>query len=287
MALWVKLDVEYASDPKLIDAGPMAELLYVRALCFAKKVNRDGFIEYRQLTRLAVGLPRPGALAVRLVQSGAFVETDNGWQITGWLKHNKTAHRIADETERKRLKSLLGNHKRWHFERSEYDPTCELCNPYNDPHSDPHGDPGKESIEQRSTSTSTSTSTSEEPSSSVVTPLAVVPNRVDDDDFVRTLGLIADARMVGRTPTNPRGYRQAIITEARKLDGDVIRRMLTDGDPPEVVALFVLGYGDSTRDERPMTPSIPWCGTDCPSCDGTAWIDTGNGLAPCPERRTA
>ena len=140
MALHVQLDVEYASDPKIIDAGPMAELLYVRALCFAKKRPDDGRLTRSQLTRFAAGIPSPMRHAAKLVEVGAWVETPDGWQIAAWLKRNKSAERIARDTAAKRLKSLMGNHERWHVKEGKFDPTCELCNP----HSDPRGDPNSE-----------------------------------------------------------------------------------------------------------------------------------------------
>ena len=42
--LFVPLDVEYDSDDKMIEAGPMAELLYVRGMAFAKRTGSDGNI---------------------------------------------------------------------------------------------------------------------------------------------------------------------------------------------------------------------------------------------------
>jgi hypothetical protein len=148
MSLYVKLDVEYAHDPKMIDAGPMAELLYVRALCFAKRSMKDGFIAERQLPAVALGIPAPHKHAATLVEVGAWEKTTGGWNITSWLKRNKSAARIAHEIEARRMKSVMGNHERWHVKESKYDPTCEICNPMGDPCRDPRGDPGEESTEE-------------------------------------------------------------------------------------------------------------------------------------------
>jgi hypothetical protein len=207
------------------------------------------------------------------------------------LKRNKSAAQLAHQKEAQRMKSLMGNHERWHAQAGKYDPTCELCNPhgdpYSDPQSDPNGDPKRREVKRSESEAKRSEVKPSEENSSSSSVLTVVPNRpVDDDDLRKVLDLIADARMKGRRMDNPRAYRQAVIAEARKIDGDLIRRMLNDHVRPEKVALFVLGYGMTTVEDRRADP-IPWCGPDCSSCDGTAWIDTGNGFAPCPERRTA
>lgn len=149
MALYVPLDADYYYDPRMIDAGPMAELLYVRGLCFAKRTEKDGFIAESQLKAIATGIPKPRALADRLVANGAWEKVDDGWQISAWLKRNKSAAQIAHAKEAARLKSLLGNHERWHVKEGKFDPTCEMCNPYHDPRRDPHGEASRDPKQSR------------------------------------------------------------------------------------------------------------------------------------------
>lgn len=117
--------------------------------------------------------------------------------------------------------------------------------------------------------------------------LALVPP-ADDDDFESTLDVIIDARCAGRRIDNPRAYRAKVRAEAIDLDGELIRRMLADGDRPDAVAAFVLRAGFVTEQER-AKPSVPWCGPECPTCDGTAWVTApdGSGLVACPDRRLA
>jgi hypothetical protein len=292
VSLYVPLDTDYYHDPRIIDAGPMAELLYVRSLCLAKRAEKDGFIAASQLRVIGSGLSRPRDLAARLCAVGAWEAQENGWVITAWLKRNKSAAQLAHQKEAQRMKSLMGNHERWHAQAGKYDPTCELCNPHGDPNgdpqSDPHGDPKRKEVKRSESEAKRSEVKPREENSSSSSVLTVVPSPVDDDDDIRkVLDLIAEARTRGRRLDNPRAYRAAIRTNALTEDGELIRRMLKDGDGPATVALFVLGHGAATVAELEETPSIPWCGPDCQSCDGTAWVDVGNGLAPCPERRTA
>lgn len=126
--LFVKLDAEYASDPKLLEAGPLAELLYVRSLCFCKRTLVDGFIRERQLAVIAVGIPSPSKHAAALVEVGAWERVDGGWQVAAWLKRNKSARQIAEEREAKRAASLLANHTQHHVGKGKKpSPRCELC----------------------------------------------------------------------------------------------------------------------------------------------------------------
>lgn len=115
--------------------------------------------------------------------------------------------------------------------------------------------------------------------------LALVP-QPDDDDFQATLEHIVNARCEGRRMDNPRAYRAKVRGEAVDLDGELIRRMLTDGDPPDTVAAFVLRSGFATEAER-SRPAAPWCAPDCPTCGGDAWVTApnGTGLTACPERK--
>lgn len=130
--LYVKLDAEYASDDRLIEAGPLAELLYVRGLCFCKRTMVDGTITRRQLAAVALGIPSPEKHARTLVDVGAWAETDTGWTITAWLKRNKSVEQICAEREAKRAASVLANHTQHHVGPGKKpSPKCELCNAQN------------------------------------------------------------------------------------------------------------------------------------------------------------
>ena len=92
--LFVKLDVDYPDNPKIISAGPMAELLYVRGLCLAKRTLSDGFIDSRQFARM--GIPDADAHAETLVANGLWRSVKNGYRIVGWLERNNSAKRVAE-----------------------------------------------------------------------------------------------------------------------------------------------------------------------------------------------
>lgn len=136
--IFVKLDAEYASDPKLLEAGPLAELLYVRSLCFCKRTMSDGVIRVTQLPVVALGIPSARKLADKLVEVNAWAEVHEpqkdgalrlvAWEIPAWLKRNKSAATIAKEREDRRAASVLANHTQHHVGKGKKPSSkCELC----------------------------------------------------------------------------------------------------------------------------------------------------------------
>ena len=54
-SMFVPLDVNYMRDPRIRRAGPDAELLYLRALAYAKGGETDGFVHDFDLDAIATG----------------------------------------------------------------------------------------------------------------------------------------------------------------------------------------------------------------------------------------
>lgn len=100
--LYVPLDVNYREDPKIIEAGAEAELMYLRSLVLAKKLtDRDGHIHRAHLAGLAAGIESvelgesvPLDISGQLVASGLWVECGDGWLIAAWLKHNPSSEEV-------------------------------------------------------------------------------------------------------------------------------------------------------------------------------------------------
>ena len=128
--LYVPLDVEFATDPKILDAGPLAAYLYVCSLAYCKRSDEAGNIHRAQLRVLALGLPgRPQQYADALVKVGLWAETPEGWQIPSWLKHNLSPDQLEESKARAKAKSELGNHRRHHEQKGVKVSDCSLCYP--------------------------------------------------------------------------------------------------------------------------------------------------------------
>jgi hypothetical protein len=115
--LHVALDVDYADDEAIILAGEKAELLYVRALCTAKKSLSDGFVADAQIARY--GLTGWQQRARRLVDVGLWRRdpTRAGYWILGWtdipcsgLTDHRTAEPAASAQPRPTSRSTTSSH---------------------------------------------------------------------------------------------------------------------------------------------------------------------------------
>jgi hypothetical protein len=138
--LFVPLDVNYADDPKVLEAGVEAELLYVRSLAIAKRIGTDGRIHKMHLIRLTFDMPSvaweghdPLLIAAALVKCGLWIEDADGWRISAWERWNLTASEIEERRRGKARGGAIGNHRRWHEARDVVDPDCEYCTASDDP----------------------------------------------------------------------------------------------------------------------------------------------------------
>ncbi len=123
--LYVPLDVNYADDAKVVDAGPMAELLFVRSLAFAKRDQHDGYIRNGQLGIVAARIPRLAPMVERLIDVGLWERNGDGIYIAAWLKRNLPTDEIS---AKKSSAGAVGNHRRWHLAPGGTpNPECDLC----------------------------------------------------------------------------------------------------------------------------------------------------------------
>jgi len=99
MRLYVKLEVDYPDNPRMIAAGEKAELLYIRALCLAKRTLSDGVIDARQIPRF--GLAGWKARADKLVEVGLWEATEQGFLIIGWADRHAAAEEIRQLSEQR------------------------------------------------------------------------------------------------------------------------------------------------------------------------------------------
>jgi hypothetical protein len=124
---FVPLDVNYAHDRALRAAGPMAELLFIRGLAYAKRGRAGGLVPDYDLSVVGVGIPNPGKHAAALVREGVWEEVEGGWQIRSWSRWNPRSE--AQIAKRQSKGGSLGNHNRWHVEKGGWSADCRFCPP--------------------------------------------------------------------------------------------------------------------------------------------------------------
>ncbi len=244
--LHVQLYVNYADDEKLVSVSRSARLLYVDALCQAKRQLNDGRLSPVLVEKLMYP-ERPATaqkVANELVTSGAWAwdEVAKVYIITSWLKRNSSRAEVEAAIEAKVEAGVRGAHMRWHAPTGRVDPKCPLCiatkkpdstthvSTHGSTHSDTHGDGqwGANATQYPETETETETET-----------------ELKDKN---TLPPAKPARRRGR-PTNDPNFDRFWATYPKKADkGHALdiwcRRVTTAGTDPEVVIQGAERYRD-------------------------------------------
>lgn len=102
--IWVKLDATYTEDDAICAVGPLAELLYIRALTYCRRRVSDGFIPTAVVPVIAAQIPADAfELADALVREELWLETEGGFLVRSWAEWQVTTETLKAESERKKL----------------------------------------------------------------------------------------------------------------------------------------------------------------------------------------
>lgn len=126
-SMFVPLDVNYMRDPRIRRAGPDAELLYIRALAYAKGGETDGMVHDYDLDVVAVGLTRVQARVDALVREGAWEKKRGGWFIAGWFNWNQSVEELRGKKRRQSEGAAKTNHKKHLGNGLEFVRDCPVC----------------------------------------------------------------------------------------------------------------------------------------------------------------
>lgn len=123
--MWVRLDDAYYDHTKVVHAGPLAELLWVRALAWCNR-NRtrstDGVVPTDIVWRLASFCGRlsidgdsvsPSDLARALVREGLWVEVHGGYAIHDYTEYQRTLDELEDLSAKRSAAGRKGAESRW------------------------------------------------------------------------------------------------------------------------------------------------------------------------------
>lgn len=106
---YAPLKAQYYLDDAILEAGPDAELLWVRILSFLASVRSDGRITDRQLKSVGFGLRNVKRRIEKLQEVGLLLQDGDSYEARSWHKWNRSSQEIdnylASERERKRLKA--------------------------------------------------------------------------------------------------------------------------------------------------------------------------------------
>ncbi len=104
--LYLRLDTNFWSHPKVIAAGEQAAVLYQQMAMYCMDHATDGLVPDGQLPRF--GLPRLRHRLARLADAGLAEQVDGGWLLPGYVERYKTAAEVADLREKRRKAGKQG-----------------------------------------------------------------------------------------------------------------------------------------------------------------------------------
>jgi len=105
---WVKLDDQFTSHPKLIQAGPLAGWLYICGLTYCARYLTDGFIP-SPAVRLLADLKKNQEQVDSLVEAGLWVKCEGGYQVHDYLDYNPSSEQVRHE--RTAAKERMNRHR--------------------------------------------------------------------------------------------------------------------------------------------------------------------------------
>src|SRR5690606_30915441 len=92
---WAKFDDGYSEHPKVVAAGPLAELVDRRGIEYCARQETDGFVSEQQTKRLCADLVLDLGvdwrdLVKRLIEVGRWHEVPGGYEIHDFLDYHPT-----------------------------------------------------------------------------------------------------------------------------------------------------------------------------------------------------
>lgn len=239
MALFVPLDASYAQDPKVLDLDDeRSELLYVRSLAYCKAHLTDGLIHRRALHQLAPCADdvSPQVLVADLVRVGLWVESDRGWRVVAWLKHNPGSEEILTPSKGRELA-----HQRHHVKTGNPKEGCPFCFPPEEPQVAAHDAEAMRCVDAVRDAQHALPEPEPQPESESKPPRSIseIPP-VAEQTIRRTAALIGRERAKTEATSNPDGLAASItariLTGPLPDDRDLIAQRLTAGETPEAIA---------------------------------------------------
>lgn len=123
--VWVRLDDAFYDHPKVMKAGALAELLWVRSLAWCNRnrpTSPDGTFPLEVVWRLASFCPRltvdgdsvsPADLATALVREGLWDEVPGGYRIHDYSEYQLSDAQLEDLRAKRSAAGRKGAEARW------------------------------------------------------------------------------------------------------------------------------------------------------------------------------
>lgn len=100
---WVRLDVDYHQNPKVLAAGRNGRDLHLASICWVARYLTDGFVPVDAVPVIAtdaglIGRARPSAVTA-VVRAGLWIPTANGYTLNDFVAMNGSRKDVDRERE--------------------------------------------------------------------------------------------------------------------------------------------------------------------------------------------
>lgn len=107
---WARMDDGYMFNPKIVEAGPWAELLDRRAIEWCAKNETDGLVVRSGLRIIGRGIPKVAERVNALLEVGRWaVNEGGGYWVHDYLKYNPS--KADKETQREAGRERVRKHR--------------------------------------------------------------------------------------------------------------------------------------------------------------------------------
>lgn len=106
---WARMDDGYMDHPKIMDAGPWAELLDRRAIEHCAKYETDGLVSKSGLRRISRDIPKVPQRVLSLIECGRWSLNETG----GWLVHDFLEFNPSKEEKQTQREQGRERQRRW------------------------------------------------------------------------------------------------------------------------------------------------------------------------------
>lgn len=121
--VWFKVDDQFGTHQKAIEAGNAACGLWVRSGSWSSGNGTDGVLSKPVIDTLNGTKNQID----RLVDVGLWVPNGRGFAFHDWHKFQPSALDVKLAREKESQSGAEGNHLRWHVKRGVLNPECPLC----------------------------------------------------------------------------------------------------------------------------------------------------------------
>lgn len=107
--MWVKIDDQFPTHPKVIRAGLEARALFITSLCYSANHLTDGFVT-AEVTPLLTAMSQisNGDVAVeKLVEVGLWEVCDGGYMIHDYLVYNPNSDKVRAERDANKARQAI------------------------------------------------------------------------------------------------------------------------------------------------------------------------------------